>query len=283
MEEIKKIIREVVNENYKIDLIFESYKKELISEGQLVDKLKSLISKIRSSSEARNVFNKILNNIKLLPKRRKVEIIVLFFTLTTSFTSFYDFQDKIPQDLKPEIESELNINSTANERIRDISPELIGFIGNEEGSVKEKGQPILKPYKLGDDKVTVGYGHAEPIEKGDNLDDIRYVEALAYLKEDVEDARDGLNRILDAWEKKGIKTDINQSKYNAMVSMIFNMGIGNFRMSKFIQLVKKNKMGEASNEILNTALTYGDSSEDRNGLKNRRAKEKKMFDGNLGV
>jgi len=274
---LKKIIKEVINDN--VDLLFENYQKELISEGQFIDKIKSLISKVRSSGEARNLFSKILRNIKMLPRRNKIEILALFFVLTSAFTSFYDLKSEIPADLRSEVEKELATDSIAsNDSIRDITPELVDFLAYEEGSVINKRKPELKPYELGDGKVTIGYGHT-----GDNKEDITYAQALSYLKEDILEARDGLNRILDAWEEQGINPDIDQGKYNAMVSMIFNMGIGNFRMSNFIQLVKQNKIEEASNEILKTNLKYGDSNEDRAGLKNRRAREKQMFDGNLQV
>ena len=79
-----------------------------------------------------------------------------------------------------------------------------------------------------------------------------------------------MNRILDSWEEQGIKVEITQGMYDAMVSMIFNMGIGNFRTSEFIQLVKQGRYDEAKEKIKTTNVTYP-------GHKPRREKESNIF------
>ena len=45
-----------------------------------------------------------------------------------------------------------------------VSSNLINMLKNHEGSAKRKGEPVLRAYELGDGKVTVGWGHAEPIK-----------------------------------------------------------------------------------------------------------------------
>ena len=64
--------------------------------------------------------------------------------------------------------------------------------------------------------------------------------------------------------------------YNAMVSMMFNMGVGNFRTSEFIQYVKKNQMDKAKQQIKKESSR---SFRKFPGLKNRREKESDMFAG----
>ena len=64
--------------------------------------------------------------------------------------------------------------------------------------------------------------------------------------------------------------------YDAMVSMIFNMGIGNFRLSDFIQMVKRGEYKEAQDSIKKTNVTYP-------GHKPRREKESKMFGGSYNT
>ena len=95
-------------------------------------------------------------------------------------------------------------------------------------------------------------------------------EAENLLQKDVEQNKKYLNNILDTWEKNGIKPKISQGMYDSMLSMIFNMGIGNFRKSEFIQLVKQGKMKEAKEKILTTNVTYP-------GHVKRRKKESQMF------
>jgi GH24 family phage-related lysozyme (muramidase) len=58
--------------------------------------------------------------------------------------------------------------------------------------------------------------------------------------------------------------------YDAMISMVYNMGIGNFRTTDFIQLVKRGKYTEAGKKIKNTMISY-------KGHIYRRAKESKLF------
>ena len=100
------------------------------------------------------------------------------------------------------------------------------------------------------------------------------MKAEELLKDDVIDAEDILNEILDDWESQGIKPKITQGMYDAMTSMIFNMGRKGFRTSDFIQLVKQGRIEDAKKEILNTSSHLFDAYP---GLKKRREKEAKMF------
>jgi lysozyme len=122
--------------------------------------------------------------------------------------------------------------------------------------------------------VTVGWGHAERVgqsklRKGDK---ISYEQAEKYLADDIAEAEGYLNNILDKWEADSVDVKLDQGKYDAMVSMIFNMGIGNFRKTDFIQLVKQGKYDEAAEKILTTAVSYP-------GHIPRREMESKMFSG----
>lgn len=95
-------------------------------------------------------------------------------------------------------------------------------------------------------------------------------EAEKLLNQDIQEATDGLNRILDSWDDQGIKVEITQGMYDAMVSMIFNMGIGNFRMSDFIQMVKRGEYNKAKEKIKTTNVT-------ELGHVSRREKESNIF------
>jgi lysozyme len=79
---------------------------------------------------------------------------------------------------------------------------------------------------------------------------------------------------LNDWESQGIKPKINQKMYDAMISMIFNMGIGNFRTSEFIQMVKRGEFDSASQEIKNMSANMFKKYP---GLKIRREKESELF------
>jgi len=127
--------------------------------------------------------------------------------------------------------------------------------------------------------VTIGYGHAEPTTKTKMIPGkttITKEKAEKLFEKDIEEASNGLNRILDSWVDQGIDVEITQGMYDAMTSMIFNMGIGNFRMSDFIQMVKRGEYEQAQDTIKTTNVTYP-------GHKPRREKESEMFGGYYNI
>jgi GH24 family phage-related lysozyme (muramidase) len=149
---------------------------------------------------------------------------------------------------------------------------------------------------LGDGAYTIGYGHAvfrDP-SRGDNGGKYDFLpkynkitpgktkitpeQAEILLRDDIKTAADGLDRLLDEWKAKGINPKITQPMYDAMVSMIYNMGIDNFRQSDFIQLVKKNKFQSASEVIKNTS---NQMFKKYPGLITRRSKESELFKSGL--
>ena len=157
-----------------------------------------------------------------------------------------------------------------------VSQNLINHLKYEEGSIKQKGEPVLKAYKLGDGAITVGWGHAEKIRRSKfKLGQVISREtAEELLKSDIGYVEEVINDILVSWDKKNIKYTINQDMYDAMVSMAFNMGRRGFRTSDFIQLVKKGKYQEAKEEIKQTSKK---SFKKHPGLKTRREKESQLF------
>ena len=119
-----------------------------------------------------------------------------------------------------------------------------------------------------------GYGHAERKGETDMVvgkTKISKEKAEELLKQDVETQTRYLNRILRQWEEKGIKPEITQGMYDAMISLMFNMGYGNFRKADFVQDIKKGDFKTAKEKIRKTHITYP-------GHKPRREKESQMFD-----
>ena len=123
------------------------------------------------------------------------------------------------------------------ERTRDYSEDLVEFIKRVEGSPKKKGEPLLTAYAIGDGMVTIGWGHAERTSKTDMVPGkttITRQRAEQLLKKDLRGVRRALNKILDDMEKEGINVSVTQGMYDSMMSMIFNMGSGNFKRTKFL-------------------------------------------------
>ncbi len=179
-----------------------------------------------------------------------------------------------------------------NDKVVDIytrpttySDSLLSFLRWEEGSLTDKGEPVTTAYNIGDGMITVGYGHAEPVlgtvrvggvnhYKSENMvaniTKISEKTANDLLIKDVEENVGYINDILNAWDSVGIKPKITQGMFDAMVSMSFNMGIGNLRKSDFIQSVKRGDFNMAKKQILTTNVTYP-------GHVERRKKESAMF------
>ena len=144
----------------------------------------------------------------------------------------------------------------------------------EEGNPRHPGEPVLKAYKIGDGKITVGWGHAEPVRKSKFKvgQKITTSDADELLKMDLTNASDGVRRIFKDWEEKGLDVKINQDMFDALVSIAFNTGINGLRKSMMIQDIKKGKFEEAGEKI----KTFNVSKKFP-GLHDRREKESEMF------
>ena len=153
------------------------------------------------------------------------------------------------------------------------SPEGMEFI-------KEHEKLKLEAYEIGDGMVTIGYGHAEPIQtsrfkKGDK---ITIEEANKLFMEDLKKAEDGLRRLFTMWNDQGINVMISQHMWDSMVSMAYNMGVGGLRSTDFVLSLKDQNYIEAADSILSSGVKKADKFP---GLINRREAEKELFLKNL--
>lgn len=237
---------------------------------------------VKTKEDIKKYLSLLFDKIKNLPRKTKIKIIKYVLTSFIGLLTISQLQDivdetspekieiqkPVKQELTTDKDSTKVINTQIN-KIRKPSEELITFLKKEEGFVG-------KGYKIGDGKITIGWGHAEDINGskytlGQQIDT---TEAEILLRQDIKESSDALNRVLDDWESKGIEVNITQSMYNTMVSMIFNMGVGNFRNSDFIQLVKRNKLDKAKEKIKTTSSNLFTKFP---GLKKRRALESDLF------
>lgn len=250
--------------------------------GNMVnDKIKEYIN------NALDRINKLSDNNKL----RLFKILMASFfamcTLPEMITTVHSWATKnnVPTEVVQQYDNEINSiyknkpeSTNSNTVINKInnpteySEALVDFIKNEEGLK-------LEAYNIGDGKVTIGYGHAENV--GDGLDIgtvITQQQADDYLINDLKIAQDGLNNILSDWKNDNINIQLTQGQYDAMISMIFNSGIGHFRESNFIQEVKNNNLAKAQEEINN--LNPEEFYVQYPGVKTRRALETAIFASN---
>jgi lysozyme len=120
------------------------------------------------------------------------------------------------------------------------------------------------PYLCPAEVWTIGYGHTQ----GVNAYTIPITKETAheYLREDV---RATENAILEL-----VHVALNQSQYDALVSLIFNIGEGNFRRSTLLKKLNCADFEGAADEFLR--WVYGGGRKIR-GLEKRRKAEREMF------
>ena len=281
----------LLNEEKKPDFEWEFEVKKNVDKSldwvktkdQAISYIKTLFDKIKNVSE--NIKHKILRYV--------IYSFVGLFTIA-QMNSMYDGLTKE----KPNLKKIENIGGGGEEKkeqkIRDYDESLVKHMKYEEGSITDKGEPVLTAYDIGDGAKTIGYGHAifSSESRGSTGGDYPFLpkynkiivgktkitkkQAEELLRDDLDKSKKELNKILDKWEEDGITPDIDQNMYNAMVSMIFNMGVGNFRTSEFIQYVKKNQMDKAEEQIKKESSR---SFRKFPGLKDRREREANMFGG----
>ena len=110
---------------------------------------------------------------------------------------------------------------------------------------------------------TIGWGHVEGVRKGDTC-----TEALAteWLRHDVRKAQ---NAITDL-----IKTPLTQAQFDALASMVFNIGVAAFRDSELRKRVNERAFYKAVGEM---TRWYWDNGKPVRGLMLRRLAEATLF------
>ncbi len=121
------------------------------------------------------------------------------------------------------------------------------------------------PYDDGAGFMTIGYGHK--IQPGEKFTTITEGEALQILAEDTAWAQAAVNAY--------VKVPITQSMFDALVSLVFNWGSGNFLSSTHLQKLNAGDYYGAADRIKAHPITAGGKV--MQGLINRRAAEYVLF------
>ncbi len=262
---------------------YSNYNEELIIQNAI----EYIDFSINESADYKSIWNNIVKKLKGLSESGRRKLIkyaigaLLAFNTITNVVQIINSSDASPEDkqiaieMTQEKENESGTKKQITSESDDFKPGY-EFRLSDAGwnHIKQEESCVLTAYTLGDGKVTVGYGHAEDVGKTKLRKGQKITQAQAdkYLKEDLKEAADGVRRIFKEWEAKGIDVNINQSMFDALVSLAFNSGISSLRQSDIIQHIKKGDMKLA-----------GDSIKDYNlnkkfpGLETRRQKEAKMF------
>jgi lysozyme len=112
---------------------------------------------------------------------------------------------------------------------------------------------------------TIGYGHtgSEYAQPGTK---ITKQKARELLKQDIKEAEDAVNRL--------VKVGLNQPSFDALVSLVFNIGVGAFARSTLLKKLNSGDYLGAADQFNRWVFANGKKL---NGLVKRRAAERAMF------
>jgi lysozyme len=251
----------------------------------------SLLINESVGDDVASYLRKVFQRIKNLSIERKKSLLIYALTGLLMFSNSDKILSVINSDnfikselvstpeLKDLVEQKLEESPFKDATVMKLSQDGWDQIKAEEGDPKNPGEPVLKAYRLGDGKITVGWGHAEPVKtsKYKKGQVITREEAKDLLKEDLKSAADGVRRIFKEWKDKGIERKITQDQFDVLVSMSFNMGVSGLKRSDVIQHIKKGDYKTAGESIKKQSL-----SKKFGGLKSRRQRESNLFLSYLG-
>lgn len=121
----------------------------------------------------------------------------------------------------------------------------------------------LKAYKCPAGVWTIGYGHTSGVRKGMT---ITQIDANEFLALDIQKTEKQVSNL--------VKVPLKQGQFDALVSFVYNVGIGAFSTSTMLRLLSFKKYKEVANEF--ERWVYADK-EILQGLINRRKAEKELF------
>lgn len=122
----------------------------------------------------------------------------------------------------------------------------------------------LEPYADAGGKLTIGYGHL--IKPGEYFTRMSEAQAHALLREDV--------KVAEAYVKRYVHVGLNENQFAALVSLVYNIGPGNFRKSTLLRQLNQGNGDKAAaeftrwNKVGNRTLA---------GLTKRRKAERALF------
>ena len=124
----------------------------------------------------------------------------------------------------------------------------------------------LEAYKCAAGVPTIGYGHIKGVSMGDTITQEQAEEMLVHELTEYE------NYIHDC-----VTVPISQNQFDAMVSWVFNLGVGNLKASTLLKTLNVGDYNGVPAQIMRWNKAGGKVLE---GLTRRRQAEADLFSGN---
>ena len=120
-----------------------------------------------------------------------------------------------------------------------------------------------KAYRCSANVLTIGFGHTLNVKSTDVIDK---AQAEVFLRQDVEFAEKEVNRH---------NLNINQNQFDALVSFVFNLGVGNFARSTLLRKIKSDPNDPTIRKEFERWIYAGGKV--LNGLVKRRKEEADLY------
>lgn len=139
--------------------------------------------------------------------------------------------------------------------------------------ISQKGLDLIKKFEGFSNKeyicpagkATIGYGHV--ILASESFQEpMTRLEAENLLKKDLEPRQKSLNGFL--------KVNLSQNQFDALMSLIYNIGTGNFQKSTLLKFVNDRLFDKVPDQFRRWSYVNGKVSK---GLLNRREEEIKLW------
>lgn len=129
--------------------------------------------------------------------------------------------------------------------------------------IKEFEGLRLHTYKCPADRWTIGYGHTANASANDVITE---AQAISLLYQDVAKSERAVNQY--------VRVPLTQNQFDALVSFVFNLGVGNFRTSTLLKKLNAGDYDDAAKEFGRWIHAGGKALP---GLVRRREAERALF------
>ena len=127
----------------------------------------------------------------------------------------------------------------------------------------------LKAYQDTAGIWTIGWGHTRGVKDGDTC---TQAQADEWLREELIEHEDQVSG--------AVKVPLNQNQFDALVSFVYNEGIGQFEHSRFLILLNRGMFKDAATQFDLWIYSGGHKTK---GLIRRRAAERALFETPIAV
>lgn len=118
------------------------------------------------------------------------------------------------------------------------SEACVNLVKKFEGLHKVQKDGMIASYRCPAGKWTIGWGHTKGVRSGQK---ITVEQAEDFLRQDLEEC---CNQVIAA-----VKVDLSQAQLDALVSFVFNLGIGNFQSSTLLKKLNRGDYDGAATEF----------------------------------